>query len=793
MENRILTSNYVFDIQKNIWSRPGYTGISYSDGDEAELHIARIIEQADDISVLSTELRQHCTDWPTLYHLSGTRANILRPFASALIGDILEIGAGCGAITRYLGESGANILALEGSQRRAAIARSRTRDLKNVMVLAEKFDQFQSNHRFDMITLIGVLEYANLFMANDNPALTMLKCARSLLKPDGKLIIAIENQLGLKYFAGSPEDHLGRPMYGIEGRYRKDQPQTFGRATLANLLTESGFSTAEFLAPFPDYKLPISILTAEGISNKRFDGAALAWQSVRRDPQLPASTNFLLELAWPEVFKNGLALEMTNSFLIVASPFKQQIVKSGILGYHYSTDRAPQYCKETVFEYINENKIVVSYHALSGRKSDINIREIINFECPTSAIYTEGTPLSLEFIKIVTREGWSIDEVGSFIQRYINFLSLIADQTGNSVRMSLLVDRLPGYFFDMVPQNIIVNHSGQPVVIDTEWTLNDDIELGFLLFRSLLWAMGSVVSFGRNSTSQAFSRRYFVKSALDAAGFSITDEDFRRFIELESIVQQQVTERTSKELLYSWVEQMLPVSSTFEYDNRAANLSQILAERNQQIVDLNQTLIKYNICIEKLKFEPGSIIPQETSEHALQELSDSRSEQMSQAFVTECERRIANFNRILTDRNQQIANLNQTLVEYKTCIERLQCQITEIHASTSWRLSSPLRATKSILMTSGIYAKPEAPTGIRHAGGFNNLLRRIYKYLPLSLAYKQRLRQIYLHQAGFSNQSGNPHQPDIVSIANDDTLQRDQNRDALPLMAASAKQFDPSD
>ena len=238
MENRILTSNYVLDIQKNIWSRPGYTGISYSDGDEAELHIARIIEQADDISVLSTELRQHCTDWPTLYHLSGTRANILRPFATALTGDILEIGAGCGAITRYLGESGANVLALEGSQRRAAIARSRTRDLKNVMVLAEKFDQFQCDHRFDVITLIGVLEYANLFMASENPALAMLKHARSLLKPEGKLIIAIENQLGLKYFAGSPEDHLGRPMYGIEGRYRKDQPQTFGRAALANLLTE---------------------------------------------------------------------------------------------------------------------------------------------------------------------------------------------------------------------------------------------------------------------------------------------------------------------------------------------------------------------------------------------------------------------------------------------------------------------------------------------------------------------------------------------------------------------------
>jgi len=220
MENCFLTSNYVLDIPGGIWSRPGYLGISYSDGDEVELRIAKIIDQASDISVLSTELRGHCTDWPSLYHLASTRANILRPFATALTGNILEIGAGCGAITRYLGESGANVLALEGSQRRAAIARSRTRDLGNVTVLAERFDQFQCEHQFDVMTLIGVLEYANLFIASDTPALTMLQRVRSLLKPNGKLIIAIENQLGLKYFAGSLEDHVAQPMYGIEGRYR---------------------------------------------------------------------------------------------------------------------------------------------------------------------------------------------------------------------------------------------------------------------------------------------------------------------------------------------------------------------------------------------------------------------------------------------------------------------------------------------------------------------------------------------------------------------------------------------
>ena len=106
MENEILTSAYITDIYKGIWSRPGYIGIRYSDGDEVENRIAEIIDQASDITVLSSELRQYCIDWPSIYHLSGTRTNILRPFDGSLKGAILEIGSGCGAVTRYLGESG---------------------------------------------------------------------------------------------------------------------------------------------------------------------------------------------------------------------------------------------------------------------------------------------------------------------------------------------------------------------------------------------------------------------------------------------------------------------------------------------------------------------------------------------------------------------------------------------------------------------------------------------------------------------------------------------------------------
>ena len=152
---------YIYDHQSKIWMTPDFSGIAYNDGDEIENRIATIVNSSRDVSVFSEELHAKITDWPSTYHLSFKRSNLLRPFKERLShADVLEIGAGCGAITRFLGESGANVLALEGSPRRAAIARSRTRDLDNVTVLSDAFENFKSDKKFDVITLIGVLEYA---------------------------------------------------------------------------------------------------------------------------------------------------------------------------------------------------------------------------------------------------------------------------------------------------------------------------------------------------------------------------------------------------------------------------------------------------------------------------------------------------------------------------------------------------------------------------------------------------------------------------------------------------------
>lgn len=709
-------AGYVFNTEHDIWSAPGFGGIAYSDGDEVEQRIARAIRLVSDVSVLSTELRQHCIDWPSLYHLGSLRANLMRPFGTLLKGaQVLEIGAGCGAITRYMGEAGAQVLALEGSPRRAAIARSRTRELENVTVLSEKFDQFKCEHQFDVITLIGVLEYANMFTEGDQPPLQMLQRVRGLLKPGGRLIVAIENQLGLKYFAGAPEDHLGHAMIGIEGRYRSDQPQTFGREVLGQLLVRAGFSPAEFLAPYPDYKLPVSIITEQGFADAGFDAAALAWQSARRDPQMPALGNFSMELAYPEVIANGLGMDMANSFLVVATPEGAKVVEPDVLAYHYSVDRVPEYCKETRFVRSGAAPVEVRYHRLGAASGQAGL-SAMKFTVPESDAYASGKVLTLEFMRMVMHDGWTYQQVAAFIRRYMEILTQFGAFPENAGQLASAYVPVPGRFFDVIPQNIVVRADGSPALIDTEWQLELPIEVGHLLFRSLLALINSMTRFGRPAAqADGVTRQQFIDAVLAELGLSLQEADYARYIAIEADIQQAVTGRPAS-LFTDWGRQnQLPMQTLAqavkERGTEVEHLRYIIGERDKTIAGLQQGIGESAM---QLQQGQQAIAERDVQLQYTQELFAQRDQQVQtllqvvgerdatvqaqQHVIGERDAAVGELQRLLAEQAGPLAELRQNVNHrdaenghLRELLRQREAAFMSIINSRSWWLTKPYR------------------------------------------------------------------------------------------------------
>lgn len=573
-----LASPYEQHADTGIWQRPGYAGIPYSDGEATEANMLALIEQTRDVSSLSSELASQCRDWVTTYHLSGVRANVLRPFASHLQGSILEIGAGCGAITRYLGESGAQVLALEGSLQRARIARERTRDLPNVKLLAENFEHFSTDQRFDVITLIGVLEYAAVFVSGSHPAQGMLKKVRRLLKPGGQLIVAIENQFGLKYFAGAPEDHLGQTAVGLENRYTEQGVRTYGKEALQALLQASGLVHTQFFGAFPDYKLPTTIVSESGLQHPVFDAGAVISQTTKRDLQLPVDLHFSPDLVWPGLVRNGLGMHLANSFIVVASP--QTITASPTLAWHISAQRRPEFCKQTVFEAggVGGGVQVRTQRLTAQAPNTHQLADVINQLDPNPA-YEHGATLASQWVKLLLTPGWQTQDFATLLSQYLGLLAAQAGQGG-----LLQHDVVPGHCFDAVPQNFIQGLNGQLHAIDTEWRLANDLTAGYVLFRALLATVYAVHRIAPCANAPFATPQDWLKIAFDSVNFQLSPQQLAQYVKQEADVQTVITGfEQSPEAVLRYL-QTYPIPKT-DLTTRYHQLDQTIAGETQKVID----------------------------------------------------------------------------------------------------------------------------------------------------------------------------------------------------------------
>ena len=93
---------------------------SYRDG--AEQTLLDLVRGTDDLGSLNEALHRRGTNWAERYHLDRRRANVLRAFEVGRARRVLEIGAGCGAVSRYLAEVCSLVDALEPVPARAAVA-----------------------------------------------------------------------------------------------------------------------------------------------------------------------------------------------------------------------------------------------------------------------------------------------------------------------------------------------------------------------------------------------------------------------------------------------------------------------------------------------------------------------------------------------------------------------------------------------------------------------------------------------------------------------------------------------
>lgn len=573
----------------------------YSDGDVEEELLAAVQEPQKLEETLLTG-----NSWPHLYHLSNIRENILDWYAFNPEGTLLEIGSGCGAVTGLFCRKVKHVTAIDLSKRRSMVNVTRNAAYDNLTVMLGNFEDIRLSEKFDYVTLIGVFEYSICYINSSNPFMDMLERAKSFLKPGGKLMIAIENKYGLKYFAGATEDHSGRNFDGLENYVAVDRVRTFSKGTLERMLKDAGFTKNDWYYPMPDYKLPEEIYSDWNLpSHGSIRNACVAYDRDRYEL-------FDERLCYDSICGDGMFPEFANSFLVISevagdgmpvadggagngAPDKWAVDR--VTYAKYNRQRAPQFqiatrivtgvdgkrwvektalrkeakphiaglaehrrrlsgiSKHTVpVDILSEEEGVVRFPFIKGEGLAKRMNACLGRAEQLFAAVQEGLDIIFDFAPEAMTEFYVTPE----FTRVFGELSPEAQQIFSGCR-SLTVSNI-----DTIFDNFVADASGNYYCLDYEWVFDFPIPVEYLRYRTLFYFY---------SKNQAYIRdEGFLKH------FGLTPEMLAVFARMEDHFQQYVHGENRKYIY------------TRNYEKRVINIGRDFRNGEPWFVSIMQNL-----------------------------------------------------------------------------------------------------------------------------------------------------------------------------------------------------------
>lgn len=448
----------------------------YSDG-AIEDEILTIVKNASRVEYPA--IIEEKKSWPILYHLSPLRGNVIDWLPIKPEDKVLEIGSGCGAITERLAQKAGKVTCVDLSARRSQINAYRNQEKDNIEIHVGNFADIEPSlpEDYDFACMIGVFEYGQSYIHTQTPYEDFLKIIKKHVKNNGRIVIAIENKFGLKYWAGCKEDHVGTYFSGLEGYPEGGSARTFSRTGLEKIFKSCGLEQYSFYYPYPDYKFPTTIY-----SDKRLPDTGELTDNIRnfdRDRMVLFNEKYVFD----GIIRDKLFDVFSNSYLVVIGE------DTDIRYVKYSNDRADEYALRTEIADTPKGPMVRKIPLNEGAREHMRgikrsfelLKEryegsglLIN-PCELSedgsyAQFPFETGITLESLLDECLEKNDMDEFYRLFDRYYELIAYGEEQ--------------PVTDYDLIFANILVD-GDKWTVIDYEWTLEQKIPACEVAFRAV--------------------------------------------------------------------------------------------------------------------------------------------------------------------------------------------------------------------------------------------------------------------------------------------------------------------
>ena len=473
MEERILDK--IGKVNLDLTRYPGED--KYCDGDIEDTLLAIAKDRSE---VEFPKIIEESASWPILYHLSKLRENIVEWLPIDKSMKVLEVGAGCGAITGALARKAGSVTCCDLSLKRSKINAYRHMNEDNITIHVGNFTDVEADldKDYDYICLIGVFEYAKGYIDSEDPYGDFLKLLKTHIKPKGRIVIAIENKFGLKYWAGCMEDHLAKYFASIENYPDGGVVRTFTDRGLIDIAKRCGFKKYRMYYPYPDYKFMINLY-----SDARLPKRGELKNNIRNMDR-DRMVLFNEKIAFDSIVEEGLFNLYSNSYMLVLGPDPE-------LDYvRFSNDRMDKYSivTEMITDEAADTGITIRKRALC-EEAKAHLAHIYETGEKLTRRY-EGSKLSINKCEL-SEDGWTLkleyvqgrsleemldeclmkNDIDGFIALYKEYL----DRISYGEETSKITD------LDLIFSNILVDGDNW-TVIDYEWTVDESratTEIGF--------------------------------------------------------------------------------------------------------------------------------------------------------------------------------------------------------------------------------------------------------------------------------------------------------------------------
>jgi 2-polyprenyl-3-methyl-5-hydroxy-6-metoxy-1,4-benzoquinol methylase len=261
--------------------------------------LEQILREVEDVSHLSPELLRRAIEEKCWYHVTPFRSALIRSLEIPQSARVLEVGCGGGALTRFLGEQGYQVVALETSEELAECARLRCRDLANVEVITGFLEQVLVDYRFDFVICVDPTFVESEFF---DPGLQLMTLCRKVLKSTGTLILSVGNPLH-----APGEAHIEPSVDHVRGKGAPLQ-------SIKRSLASAGFAHSEEYITFPNHAAPRLLINSAQARRDR-----LSWISLVKDLYRGSeAAEEEIERWWRAVHTEGLERYLAPGWLVLA-------------------------------------------------------------------------------------------------------------------------------------------------------------------------------------------------------------------------------------------------------------------------------------------------------------------------------------------------------------------------------------------------------------------------------------------------------------------------------------------